>query len=59
MLKSEVTELDFVAAIRAAAGLRFHTALARSVVRIVEAPDQSLLQGGERLVPTTGISGSS
>jgi predicted dehydrogenase len=37
---------DFVAAVRSDERLEFHTALARSVVRIVEAADQSLLSGG-------------
>jgi predicted dehydrogenase len=37
---------DFVSAIRAGSRMEFHTALARSVVRIVEAADRSLLQGG-------------
>jgi predicted dehydrogenase len=37
---------DFVTAIRTNERMRFHTALARSVVRIVEAADSSLREGG-------------
>lgn len=40
---------DFVSAIRHKKPMTFHTALARSVVRIVEAADQSLLQGGREV----------
>lgn len=40
---------DFVGAIRAEEEMGFHTALARSVVRIVEAADESLLQGGREV----------
>ena len=40
---------DFVGAIRAGHDLAFHTALARSVVRIVEAADESLQQGGRQV----------
>ncbi len=40
---------DFVAAISNGETMEFHTALARSVVRIVEAADQSLLQGGREI----------
>ena len=38
---------DFVSAIRSGEMMEFHTALARSVVRIVEAADRSLLEGRE------------
>jgi predicted dehydrogenase len=38
---------DFVTAIRTGTRMEFHTALARSVVRIVEAADRSLLRGGQ------------
>jgi predicted dehydrogenase len=40
---------DFVKAIRADDRMEFHTALARSVVRIVEAADRSLLSGGREV----------
>ncbi len=40
---------DFVNAIRTDDRMEFHTALARSVVRIVEAADRSLLQGGREI----------
>ena len=40
---------DFVTAVREGKPMEFHTALARSVVRIVEAADQSLLQGGREI----------
>jgi predicted dehydrogenase len=40
---------DFVGAIREGHTMEFHTALARSVVRIVEAADQSLKQGGAEI----------
>jgi predicted dehydrogenase len=40
---------DFVTAIRDGETMEFHTALARSVVRIVEAADQSLLDGGREI----------
>jgi predicted dehydrogenase len=41
---------DFVSAVRADEPMEFHTALARSVVRIVEAADQSLSRGGREVV---------
>ena len=37
---------DFISAIRTSGRMDFHTALARSVVRLVEAADQSLQEGG-------------
>ena len=40
---------DFVTAIRDGGTMEFHTALARSVVRIVEAADRSLLDGGREI----------
>jgi predicted dehydrogenase len=40
---------DFISAIRCGEKMEFHTALARSVVRIVEAADQSLLAGGREV----------
>jgi predicted dehydrogenase len=40
---------DFVTAIRAGDSMEFHTALARSVVRIVEAADISLRDGGREI----------
>jgi predicted dehydrogenase len=40
---------DFVNAIRADESMEFHTALARSVVRIVEAADLSLREGGREV----------
>src|SRR5207248_2246421 len=40
---------DFVQAIRSEQRMEFHTALARSVVRIVEAADQSLHEGGREV----------
>ena len=45
---------DFLGAVRAGKEMGFHTALARSVVRIVEAADQSLLQGGREVTPDHG-----
>lgn len=48
---------DFIGAIRADEDMGFHTALARSVVRIVEAADQSLLQGGREISPDPGDAG--
>ena len=41
---------DFVTAIRGKAEMGFHTALARSVVRIVEAADRSLREGGREVI---------
>ena len=41
---------DFVEAIRTKQKLDFHTALARSVVRIVEAADLSLTEGGREIL---------
>ena len=38
---------DFVDAVRTGAEMRFHTALARSVVRMIEAAEHSLMSGGE------------
>jgi predicted dehydrogenase len=40
---------DFISGIRAGDRMEFHTALARSVVRIVEAADQSLREGGREV----------
>ena len=40
---------DFVGAIRKGERMEYHTALARSVVRIVEAADQSLRAGGREI----------
>jgi predicted dehydrogenase len=40
---------DFVSAVRSGRQMQFHTALARSVVRIVEAADNSLKQGGREV----------
>lgn len=40
---------DFVGAIRHGHSMEYHTALARSVVRIVEAADESLKQGGAEI----------
>jgi predicted dehydrogenase len=40
---------DFVEAVRAGNRMGFHTALARSVVRIVEAADRSLMAGGHEV----------
>ncbi len=40
---------DFLKAIQSGGKMDFHTALARSVVRIVEAADRSLLQGGREI----------
>jgi predicted dehydrogenase len=45
---------DFVGAIRAGEEMEFHTALARCVVRIVEAADQSLLQQGQEVTLDPG-----
>jgi predicted dehydrogenase len=48
---------DFVKAIRAEDRMEFHSALARSVVRIVEAADHSLLNGGIQVsLEDSGIS---
>jgi predicted dehydrogenase len=44
---------DFISAIRTGAQMQFHTAVARSVVRIVEAADNSLKQGGRELALTS------
>ena len=41
---------DFVDAIRTGKKMSFHTALAQSVVRIVEAADRSLAQGGHEIL---------
>ncbi|MBV9681000.1 MAG: Gfo/Idh/MocA family oxidoreductase [Solirubrobacterales bacterium] len=40
---------DFVSAIRTGDQMRFHTAVARSVVRMVEAADRSLREGGREV----------
>lgn len=40
---------DFVGAVRTGSDMGFHTALARSVVRIVEAADLSLCEGGREV----------
>jgi predicted dehydrogenase len=40
---------DFISAVRTGDQMEFHSALARSVVRIVEAADQSLLAGGREV----------
>ena len=40
---------DFLQAIRTGQTMEFHTALARSVVRIVEAADRSLTEGGREI----------
>jgi predicted dehydrogenase len=40
---------DFISAVRSDERMEFHTALARSVVRIVEAADQSLRAGGREV----------
>jgi hypothetical protein len=40
---------DFLQAIRTGQKMEFHTALARSVVRIVEAADRSLTEGGREI----------
>ncbi len=45
---------DFLHAIRAGESMRFHTALARSVVRIVEAADLSQSQGGREIALDCG-----
>ena len=48
---------DFVNSIRSDDMMEFNTALARSVVRIVEAADRSLLQGGREIrLDTEGVS---
>src|SRR6185312_7498605 len=40
---------DFVSAVRNGERLEFHTAIARSVVRLVDAADQSLRLGGQEI----------
>jgi hypothetical protein len=40
---------DFLQAVRTGQRMDFHTALARSVVRIVEAADRSLTEGGREI----------
>ncbi len=40
---------DFVSAIRSGVRMEYHTAIARSVVRLVEAADQSLREGGREI----------
>ena len=42
---------DFIQAIRAGDLMEYHTTLARSVVRIAEAADESLRLGGAQVVP--------
>jgi predicted dehydrogenase len=41
---------DFVGAIRSGEKMEYHTAIARSVVRVVEAADRSLREGGREIV---------
>ena len=41
--------LDFVKAIQTDERMEFHTAIARSVVRLVEAADESLRLGGSEV----------
>jgi predicted dehydrogenase len=41
---------DFVGAIRSGEKMEYHTAIARSVVRLVEAADRSLREGGREIV---------
>ena len=47
---------DFVGAIRSGEKMEYHTAIARSVVRLVEAADRSLREGGREITvePDTG-----
>lgn len=45
---------DFVGAIRDEKTMEFHTALARSVVRVVEAADRSLVDGGREVPVEAG-----
>jgi predicted dehydrogenase len=47
---------DFVGAIRSGEKMEYHTAIARSVVRLVEAADRSLQEGGREITvePDTG-----
>jgi hypothetical protein len=40
---------DFVGAIRAGETMEYHTAIARSVVRLVDAADRSLREGGREI----------
>ena len=49
---------DFVKAIQTDARMEFHTAIARSVVRVVEAADQSLRQGGREVALDHGDIGT-
>ena len=41
---------DFVGAIRSGARMEYHTAIARSVVRLVDAADRSLREGGREIL---------
>ena len=45
---------DFVGAIRSGERMEYHTAIARSVVRLVEAADRSLREGGREIAGRAG-----
>ena len=49
---------DFVGAIGSGERMRYHTAIARSVVRLIEAADESLRDGGREVVIDQELSGS-
>ncbi|MBV9605697.1 MAG: Gfo/Idh/MocA family oxidoreductase [Solirubrobacterales bacterium] len=49
---------DFVGAIRAEEKMEYHTAIARSVVRLVDAADQSLREGGREIAVKQDLSQS-
>lgn len=47
---------DFVDAVRAGASMEYHTTLARSVVRLVDAADRSLREGGREIAVAQDLS---
>jgi predicted dehydrogenase len=47
---------DFIGAVRSGAQMEYHTAIARSVVRLVEAADRSLREGGREIAVDKDIS---
>ncbi len=49
---------DFIGAIRSEDRMEYHTAIARSVVRLVDAADQSLREGGREIAVETDLTKS-
>jgi len=47
---------DFIGAIRSEEQMEYHTAIARSVVRLLDAADQSLREGGREITVETALS---